>query len=696
MRVIDRAEKRNKKIMKMRNHLTLRLTILFLLVISSFDSWSQNINNVDGNTKFLKNTMMGNEMEVVKASTIGVPPEWAVMQRQLIRTIEQAAPYYVKRFTRVDGSVYGKGPYDDVFEMFYNWPELYAISGNEFLNETALKEYNAITRSNTAFSNDSIDYNHQLYKEFPRNDDFFHISEGMTAFYNLALGNPMLPENIDRARRFAGFYLNEDSDARNYDSSHTLIKSIFSGSQGPLTHSDATYNLRYGHASLYPIIPNLESNWADDPKRNVEIQALYDHMVTRTDVPVNLAATGLMSNAYLYTGEEKYKKWVLNYVDVWMKRISENGGLLPDNVGQQGKIGEYRNGQWWGGLYGWYGRYGLMMMFSELSVASENAYLLSGDPKYLDLLRSQISGLISRGKTTKEGQLLVPFRYKKEGWHSYRPMMIQDLAHLWHASMTPGDWKKIEVLMKGNKFRPLWDEGIWGKNTLNEGDNQVWEPTEPFDWSLEISNGDRTFGSSEHARLMYYAGKNPDWPLESLKADYEEVMRRMNFMQNDPRDVTKIHRDDLYPNNPVITKALVQTTMGTPQTIYNGGLLRATVRYFDVDKSLPGLPKDIAALVENLENDRTVVHLVNLSLIDSHRVIIQAGAFGEHSFTTLSYQDQKGDGENQSKELKKVEIDQSYFVADLPPGTSIRMNIGMHRFVNKPSYAFPWHKQRKN
>lgn len=672
----------------MRKILTLKWMILSLLFISSFTARSQTANN-----KGIAHFGMKNELTVIKGSVLENPPDWAIMQRQLIKTIELAAPYYVKRFTRVDGSVYGKGPYDDVFEMFYNWPELYAISGNEFLNSTALNEYNAIIRSNTAFSDDSINYNHQLYKEFPRHDDFFHISEGITAFYNLALGNPMLPENIERARRFAGYYLNENPEAQNYDSAHSIIKSIFTGSQGPLTSSDATYNLRYGHASLYPIISDLEPDWYKNPKRRKEIQTLYDKMVTRTDVPVNLAATGLMTNAYLYTGEEKYKKWVLNYVDVWMKRIAENGGLLPDNVGQTGKTGEYRNGQWWGGLYGWYGRYGLMMIFSELSVASENAYLLSGDPKYLDLLRSQVSSLMDRGKTTKDGQLLVPFRYKKEGWYSYRPMMIQDLAHLWHASMSPEDWEKIEILMKKNKFRPLWDEGIWGKNTLNEGDSKVWEPAEPFDWSKEISNGDRTFGSSEHARLMYYAGNNPDWPLESLKADYEEVMRRMHFMQNDSRDVTKIYADDLYPNNPVVTKALVQTTMGTPQTIYNGGLLRATVRYFDADKRVPGLPANIAALVESLQNDGAILHLINLSLTDSHRVMIQAGAFGEHSFTSLSYQKQQGTGENQLKENKKIEINQPYFIADLPPGTSLRMNIGMRRFVNKPSYAFPWQKK---
>ena len=677
----------------MRNSFNLRAIALVLLSITFSITWAQPTNvNANHNIRLDFDKII-HEMAVVKASNVEMPPEWAIMQRQLIRVMEQAAPYYVKRFTRSDGSTYGKGPYDDVYEMFYNWPELYAISGNKYFFETASKEYDAITRSNTTYSNDSIDYFHQLHKEYPRNDDFFHMSEGLTAFYNLALGDPTLPGNIQRARRFAGLYLNEDPEAQNYDAKHHVIKSIFTGSQGPLGSSDATYNLCYGHASLYPKMDSLEPDWANDPKRKIKIQALYDQMVTRTDVPVNLAATGLMTNAYLYTGEEKYKEWVLNYADAWMKRIAANGGLLPDNIGQTGKVGEYRNGQWWGGLYGWYGRYGLMMMFSQLSVATENAYMLSGDPKYLDLVRSQITSLLQRSKTTKEGQLLVPFRYKKEGWYSYRPMMIQDLAHLWHASMATGDWEKIEILMKGNNFHPLWDEGIWGENTLNEGDAKVWEAAEPFDWSLEISNGDRTFGSSEHSRLMYYAGKNPDWPLESLKADYKEVMKRMNFMQNDPRDVSKINTDDLYPNNPVITKALVQTTMGTPQTIYNGGLLRATLRYFDADKKLPGLPKDVAALVEDLKADRVVLNLVNLSVIESRRVIVQAGAFGEHSFSAISYQEQKGnEGGNHEREVIKKEVNNTYFVVDLQPGTSIKLNIGLRRFVNKPSYAFPWHR----
>lgn len=646
--------------------------ILFLLLIFQVSAEGQSVSD--------------KAIPSITANVIQSPPDWALMQRQLIKAMEEAGDFYWDRFTYDGGSTISEGPYDDLYEMFYNWPDFYMIGADERFFDRAISAYNGITRTNTPHPPDPGDYFHRLYKEFPTHDDFFHISEGMTLFYNLALGNPYIPENIARARRFAGFYLNEDPDAQNYDPVNKIVKSIFTGSKGPLAHSDATYNLRYGHASLFPVVENLEPNWHETPSRKKEIQNLYDSLVTRTDVPVNLGITGLMTHAYLSTGEEKYRKWVLEYVDAWINRIEKNNGILPDNIGLGGQIGEYRKGQWWGGLYGWYGRYGTMMMFASMSVASECAYLLSGDNKYLHLLRSQIDRLIERAKTIEDGQVLVPYRRNQKGWHSYRPMMIRDLAHLWHASLEKADWKRIETVHKGHKFRPLNGEGIWGKNTLDHLDQQKYAPTAPFDWNEEMVLGDRTMGKSEYARLMYYAGKNPDWPLQALKADFQEMTRRMEFMRNDPREISDIKGDDTYPNNPVLIKALQQTTLGTPQTIYFGGLLRATLRYFDVDKKRPGLPEEVAALVEILEKDNTTVYLINLNPVQPRKLILQAGAFGEHQFTEIKELD------NATFNKLRLSVNGKYMEVILPPSTSIRLNLGMKRFVNRPSYDFPWNE----
>jgi hypothetical protein len=76
-----------------------------------------------------------------------------------------------------------------------------------------------------------------------------------------------------------------------------------------------------------------------------------------------------------------------------------------------------------------------------------------------------------------------------------------------------------------------------------------------------------------------------------------------------------------------------------------------------------------------------VVRLVNLG--GAHpRLIVQAGAFGEHLFTTARHED----GE--------VSVNSRFLGVDLAPGASIRLELGTKRFVNAPSYAFPWHGGR--
>jgi hypothetical protein len=106
-----------------------------------------------------------------------------------------------------------------------------------------------------------------------------------------------------------------------------------------------------------------------------------------------------LTNAYLYTGDEKYKQWVLDYVEAWMERIRQNKGIIPDNIGPTGKIGENRQGQWWGGFFGWTSRYSVHMIYGALTVAAECAQLVSADSRYLDLLRSQIDMLMKESVT---------------------------------------------------------------------------------------------------------------------------------------------------------------------------------------------------------------------------------------------------------------------------------------------------------
>ena len=159
------------------------------------------------------------------------------------------------------------------------------------------------------------------------------------------------------------------------------------------------------------------------------------------------------------------------------------------------------------------------------------------------------------------------------------------------------------------------------------------------------------------------------------------ALENYHTMENDDRTVPEILRDNQEPRNAVFTKILTHVMFGSPQYLYHGGLLRATVRYFDPVRMRPGLPPDVAVLVDELRTDGVGVQLVNTNRNESRSVIVQSGAFGEHTFTTVTTR--TGD------DLQATEVNGKHFTVDLPPGTSIRLDASLDRFSNKPSYALP-------
>ena len=202
------------------------------------------------------------------------------------------------------------------------------------------------------------------------------------------------------------------------------------------------------------------------------------------------------------------------------------------------------------------------------------------------------------------------------------------------------------------------------------------------DWNHVPRGGEKNRGETELARFQYYDGQNPDWPEQILGTEYQTALEAFESIRLDEREISEIVEANYFPPNPVVTKGLTQVTMGCPQSVYNGGLLRATVRYFDPDRARPGLPPDVAALVDKLAPDVAGIQLVNLNRHETRNLIVQAGAFGEHQFTEVRH------GET------GIPVDAPYFAVQLPPSTSIRVEAGMRRFVNDPSYAFPWHGEQ--
>jgi hypothetical protein len=607
---------------------------------------------------------------------------------------------FLAKYTQDDGTlIWGDGvsPYpsrdgaDDFYESFYNWPLLYLLGGGDHLLPLSLRQWEATTRLLTRLG--------LVYREYERGYDQFHQAESYIYFYFLCLADPTNPRLLERARRFAGLYLGEDPAAPNYDPVHRLIRAPHNGSAGPRpgrgdgepiyawTEEMARYGLPYHDVPGIATYDDLK-----DPvlaRRMGEV--MYERM-GRGDVAANLAVTSLVSNAYLLTGDEKYRRWVLEYVDAWVERARQNGGLLPDNVGLSGRIGEYIGGKWYGGLYGWTWPHGFYNIGMSTTVAATNAYLLSHDTSYLDLARAQMDRVIAEGRrhpvrdlamSLEEhwvGQLpqdcdreafVVPYRYSDAGWFDYQPMSPVCPTAIWNISMQATDWERLERLRHESDYD--WRQVVPFRNKEECGHEQPW--------------------------LRYLAAENPTYPEAMLRATYGQVCRRLEQIRRDDADLATVNIHHWQDLNPVLTEALVQLMLGAPQIVYNGGLLHCRVRYFDAERRRPGLPPDIAALVKSVEAERTVVHLVNLSPFEAREMIVQAGAFAEHRFTTATFTMRASEypgpiGSYAAPELhvetRTTPIDDARLHVHLPPATEIALDLGTARYANSPSYTLPW------
>ena len=54
----------------------------------------------------------------------------------------------------------------------------------------------------------------------------------------------------------------------------------------------------------------------------------------------------------MLTGEAKYRRWIVEYMDAWLARMRQNNGIIPSFVDVDGTIGGAAR-RWWGNAYGW-------------------------------------------------------------------------------------------------------------------------------------------------------------------------------------------------------------------------------------------------------------------------------------------------------------------------------------------------------
>ncbi len=589
-------------------------------------------------------------------STPMAPPAWSLMERALLRFNSEACERFAAKYVDERGYLlhtirWGTldGP-DDAIETFFNWTLLHALGGSDSVLELYKKAQEGHWRQYGELRTELTELakNGAYYKEFITQSDWFHTGEGMRAFMFLGLSEPWNRAYHDRMKRFAGFYMNEDLEAQNYDPANKLIRSLWTGSKGPMLRKATVYDwVGDPVPGSFHLLHNPagRSQLLDMAKYYPKMLAhCEEYLDSVGDNPLNLAATNLALNAYMLTGEKKYKDWIVEYVNAWKARTEACGGNIPTAVGLDGKPGGEHKGQWWKGTYGWNftifdGELEKIAHRNNVTAGSwpgfSNALLVTGDQTYIDVLRRQMDNIYAQKKVV-DGRVLLPRMYgdprgyKYDGppsWYEYAPELMEDrLAEIYLWSM---DRKDLERVPKTG-------------------------------W------------------IGFLEGKEPGYPERALQADFASVRRRVAEMEADPTTPDTRLADWLLGYNPPATDTLVNLMLGGYFARGKIWTLHSRFRYFDPVGRRSGLPEDVAALVEKLGADSAVLTLVNVNPVDARSVIVQAGGYGEHQFdaVTMSGREMAAGGP-----LLHVRIE---------PGCGARLTFRMTRYRNQPTLAQPW------
>ena len=597
---------------------------------------------------FLSSTSVAVAGPAVQIDSPMSPPPWALAQRALLKANYDAAVVATEKYIDVRGWAritpnWGAmdGP-DDVTEAFRHWPVLYMLGGPRELYDMHKKIWNGHIEQFTEAREPLVEVakDGMYHKDFVVSLDWEHTGEAMAQWFWGGLTNDEDGQYLIRARRFAGLYMDEDPEARNYDPKHKIIRSLFNGSRGP--HLGATTEAHWGGP------PRPRHDPRPGQVHRSQRWTRLGYLVTLSgDHPQNMVTTHLALTAYMLTGEQKYRDWILEYVDAWVDRARQNGGNLPSNIGLDGTIGGEWDGKWWGGVYGWDFRPknddgtdnpGNCYIMRGARAGFGIAYLLTGDQKYIDTYRTQIDNLYAQGKMI-DGVLQLPHKYGDDGWYGYEP--------------------KPET------------GGVGGNSNL-------WSLPELADIYLFTLKSSDLPRLNDDPWVQYLNGKDDGFPLRAMAYDHELIREGVERIHEDSKSTSTRASSEL--TDPTAIFSLLNLMIGAAYPGGGGNALHAQVRYFDPEERRPGLPPDVAALVDKIRPSGVSLTLVNTDPVSRRKLIVQTGTYAEHNAVSVTV-----DG-------RRVAVGDSHFEVWLQPGAGARITIEMDRYANQPTLKFPWNR----
>jgi hypothetical protein len=561
-------------------------------------------------------------LAVIPVEAPMAPPGWAHAQRALLKESSEAAVEFAAKYTDARGHFRcvvrwgGNDGPDDVMETFHNWPLAYALGADERL----LRVYERIWEGHL----DQFQKAKAPSVEMAKSGMYWR--EFVTAFD--------WEHNGEGLAAFYHYGLCRPRD-RLYRQRALRYAGFYTGEDPQAPNYDRRHKIirSLHNGSRGPkLTPATVFDWGGEAEEGMDRHSRYETASNILgDHPLNLLATTLGMTAYMLTGERKYRDWVLEYTGAWRDRILENGGNIPTNIGLDGRIGGEWEGKWYGGVFGWnfWPQTSSRNYYMRgVRISMGNAFLLTGEASYLEPLRRQIDNLYAVRKV-ENGRVLLPNKHGDGGWYGYTPNQHFDVQ------------------------RDL------------------------YLWSMERRYLERLGGEGW---IAYLLGNNPAYPEEALRQGLSEVRRRVASFRADDSTPDTRASDHAQGFNPVVTTPLVQLISGANEPGGSGSLVHGRLRYFDPVRRRAGLPEDVAALVDSIEEEAVGVTLVNLSQTKERAVVVQAGMYGEHTVTEVTT------GE------RRYQVARPFFEVRLAHGAGARLRIAMRRYTNQPMLEFPWER----
>lgn len=160
----------------------------------------------------------------------------------------------------------------------------------------------------------------------------------------------------------------------------------------------------------------------------------------------------------------------------------------------------------------------------------------------------------------------------------------------------------------------------------------------------------------------------------AIVAHLTRLRPQFDWMREENREAEDPTEDFLLDRYSISYCGLLNITMRAPQPVYNGRLVQAQIRHFDLKRERPGLPKGVAAPVENMSHERGELTLLNVGKRD-RKVTVQAGSYGEHVFENIECDGErrheadreKNDGVDGTSEADALAV-------SLPSGTRVTID----------------------